>query len=84
MFNLGVSLRSASFIFAITGFFFTGMLEDGTSEREDDGVEAEVAETSDEEGISGVDEEAEVGKVEADVSAAVMSTTSVSRMMPGL
>ena len=47
MFNLGASLRSASFIFTATGFFVTGLLEDGANGSEEEGEVAEVDGTND-------------------------------------
>ena len=51
MLSFGASLRAASFIFVMTGFFFTGVLDEGANDREEDGVVAEVAKTN-EEGVT--------------------------------
>ena len=68
MLSFGASLRSASFTFTTTGFFLMGMLEDGASEREEEGEIAEVDETSDK---ADAGEEAEVDEVGRDVTGAL-------------
>ena len=84
MFSLGVSLRSASFIFVTTGFFFTGMLEDGANGMEEEGVIAELAKINDEDDTNEVAEvegqRSEEGKAS---SAAVWMISCLSTVSGG-